>query len=297
MYDWLYFNIDVPVDTDDFGVYMREVRFLVSRGGAPVLMHNQQQEAPGSDCDVYVRYDGLPQRMYYDLKDNDINQIYELHMEQPQPGEWFIGVFGWQNCDNFYIKAVLSGGTGQCPLGCSGHGNCVEGVCDCDPEYRGNDCSVHTPSLVSGVVVENQQVDNGQWMYYQVIVAPNDDVPVFTVTVHELDGGNEDTDMYIKLNEMPSFFAWDARNPGYDHDYAISFDDPDAGTYFIGVYGFIGGRYTIQVDIVQECPNQCSQHGTCYNDHCTCSDYFEGDECETMIPEVCSEACTKTCVS
>lgn len=36
----------------------------------------------------------------------------------------------------------------QCSNGCSSHGTCTNGVCVCDPNYTGDDCSICTLSNI-----------------------------------------------------------------------------------------------------------------------------------------------------
>ena len=58
-------------------------------------------------------------------------------------GHWFISLyndFGDTQEVEFLAELSLEMSEG-CPRGCSGHGECVLGQCQCDTGYAGEDCS------------------------------------------------------------------------------------------------------------------------------------------------------------
>ena len=59
-------------------------------------------------------------------------------------GHWFLSLYNDAAQDQMVqMTASLSRDlTSACPRGCSGHGECVMGICHCAPGYDGQDCSL-----------------------------------------------------------------------------------------------------------------------------------------------------------
>ena len=48
-----------------------------------------------------------------------------------------------------------------------------------------------------------------------------------------------------------------------------------------------GGNLTISIDLMQMCPNNCSQNGNCSSDgKCLCDENFRGEDCSSSILNV-----------
>ncbi|KAL0242453.1 hypothetical protein GEMRC1_005016 [Eukaryota sp. GEM-RC1] len=59
--------------------------------------------------------------------------------------------------NHIFLECIASGcrvRAHQCPNACSGNGGCNSGICDCDPGWTGNDCSISTGCNDQGVLVE-----------------------------------------------------------------------------------------------------------------------------------------------
>ena len=58
-------------------------------------------------------------------------------------GDWFFGVLN-DNQDLITVRTVMDQqrhGGRSCPQDCNGQGRCLDGVCQCYPQYSGADCS------------------------------------------------------------------------------------------------------------------------------------------------------------
>jgi EGF-like domain. len=58
-------------------------------------------------------------------------------------GKWFLSVYN-DDVKTHEIKLLIKeaeGVSSTCPNGCSGHGSCYLGKCDCIDGYEGTDCS------------------------------------------------------------------------------------------------------------------------------------------------------------
>ena len=63
-----------------------------------------------------------------------------------ESGHWFLSLYNDAASParlelTASLARELTGGSGGCPRGCSGHGTCVLSTCECNPGYSGPDCS------------------------------------------------------------------------------------------------------------------------------------------------------------
>jgi len=88
---------------------------------------------------------------------------------------------------------------------------------------------------------------------------------------------------YVKKNEFPSMFDFNFANATINPITELSLRDPGAGLWYIGVYGYRGCAFSIVVTVseMQGCLSECSRHGTCIGNVCSCNPGFSGDACES----------------
>jgi len=92
-----------------------------------------------------------------------------------------------------------------------------------------------------------------------------------------------DVDIFVKQGRAPSLDDWDYVAAGTDLYEALTISTPPAGDYYIGFYGFQAVtpfRFRV-IGGTQQCPNRCSNHGTCTGTTCRCDSGYTGDTCAT----------------
>jgi len=235
-----------------------------------------------SDCDLYVRRGGLPTHTRYDWRDISLGSESFHEFDQPQAGDWFIGVFGFTRCQ-FTLKASL---IGQCVAGCNGHGDCINGACFCYAGFSGDACQNQEQTIEVNTDIQGT-VSARQWSTYRFRLATP--APLVRVLVTEtVTGRSHDVDVYVRYDKAPTMFEWDYANATLQDSTVISITDARAGYWYIGVYGFQcpqgqDCRFTMRVETPptrSACPNECTNRGVCRPDgSCQCSAGFTGNYC------------------
>lgn len=190
------------------------------------------------------------------------------------------------------LDGIVSCQDAKCPNDCSGHGTCNNGVCQCNEDYYGEDCS-----------------SSGQLFFY---CRKLDDLTGnLCVRVSFLDcsigvtmlleGGGVEVPMYDNSYPISQFkqifqagqcadlgvcsacIAWD--NLTLTETYAggcgsVSITCPGmSDSYQIGCFE----DNNIIPDCFGSCPNNCTgTHGTCDNGICHCNGQWSGDDCSVI---------------
>eukprot|EP01103_Thecamoeba_quadrilineata_P019157 TRINITY_DN7641_c0_g1_i1.p1 TRINITY_DN7641_c0_g1~~TRINITY_DN7641_c0_g1_i1.p1 ORF type:complete len:596 (-),score=113.07 TRINITY_DN7641_c0_g1_i1:15-1802(-) len=169
-----------------------------------------------------------------------------------------------------------------CPNGCSEHGTCVDGHCQCDDNYNGQDCSIYDETLLPGEE-KKSSVGLFQWKYYHILLSS----PNTTLSIHVDQTRSSifsDCDVYVKRNRLPTRTDYDTADLTFSRSLTLTLPNLPPGREFIGIYGFSGCSYSIQASLAL-CPNNCSGHGECNGNQCVCKDGYSGSDCsEQMIP-------------
>jgi hypothetical protein len=186
-----------------------------------------------ADCDIYVNTDRNPTVSEYVYRDITSGSNTKLRIDNPGSKVWFIGIYGYTQCD--YRLRVFS--STQCPGGC-GHGTCSQnGRCICNPGYTGPTCNVTSNVLRNGVPISNQNITEGEWRYFEFTLNTTSQL---NIVLHE-----RDTEgfvwLFVSAGGYPSLLSYDEADTSINsdiHRIKIEFESPRVGTrFYIGVYG------------------------------------------------------------
>jgi hypothetical protein len=112
----------------------------------------------------------------------------------------------------------------------------------------------------------------------------------FSVTVTQKQEDN-DIDVYIGKNNLPSFSDYFLNDVGTDAVTYLYIDEPVTAKtiFYVGIFGFTGDStdFTILLNVNQGgCADNCNQRGTCTRGVCLCNSGFGGDSCEFTVNRI-----------
>mmetsp|Transcript_21706 Transcript_21706/g.32212 ORF Transcript_21706/g.32212 Transcript_21706/m.32212 type:complete len:613 (+) Transcript_21706:2444-4282(+) len=254
---------------------------IVSSSGSNGLVWSVEQTSAG-DVDLYIRRNGYPSRSIYDARDIGTDERFSLQLVETQEGVYYGGVYGYTTT-SYSIQVSV---TTSCANDCSGNGQCLpSGECNCNHGWTGDDCSLEIQTITTSQPVVGN-VGSHQWRWYLLNVLSNDNDLIWSMS--QSTAG--DCDLYLKHGALPNFISYDYRDISVTADFEVVVPEPQLGRWFAGVFGFRSCSYTLQVDFVQECSNDCSgdSHGRCLNSNgvCICNPGYIGDWCQIKTTSV-----------
>eukprot|EP00008_Paramoeba_atlantica_P003434 CAMPEP_0201480230 /NCGR_PEP_ID=MMETSP0151_2-20130828/4746_1 /ASSEMBLY_ACC=CAM_ASM_000257 /TAXON_ID=200890 /ORGANISM="Paramoeba atlantica, Strain 621/1 / CCAP 1560/9" /LENGTH=577 /DNA_ID=CAMNT_0047862015 /DNA_START=122 /DNA_END=1855 /DNA_ORIENTATION=- len=184
----------------------------------------------------------------------------------------------------FFILSIFVGLlAASCRSGCSNHGSCVADTCLCNENYAGADCSIYDEALVNNRV-SHGDVFTREWRYYHILAVSDRGDLIIEVNQTSATG---DCDTYVRLGDYPNRQTFDYRDISTQKNARIEISHPE-GTYYIGVYGFLGSSFDILANSQSDCENDCSGNGLCASENlCSCYEGWAGNDCGTkMTPMV-----------
>jgi EGF domain-containing protein/pre-peptidase len=194
------------------------------------------RQQPDGDCDVYIKSGSPPARFDYEVRDVSFDLEFDLVVENPQDQTWYIGVFGYQECQ-YQIRSHTS--ASACPNSCSHHGTCVNGGrCACNSGWAGIDCASPLHHLSNGIARTDDLVDVNAWQYYKFEVVQ--DSSYLTVLALETNTvGN--IWLYVNQGAPPTLSDYTDSDTEMDTaNHAVFFRTNAAGqdaNYYVGIYG------------------------------------------------------------
>jgi len=191
------------------------------------------RQVSGGDCDLYAKAGALPTKLDYSARDVGTMQDFTLIISNPSDEMWYLGVFGYSDCE-YTITALVNSVCPGSPA-CSGHGNCVAGVCLCATGYNGVDCSQNGNMLSNGVSVSSNTLPDLGWEYYSFNVINS---TYLAIDLKER-GSTGFIWLYASKGQVPTLRAYDYSTKDTNtkfHRLRISFPVAQTDTWQIGVY-------------------------------------------------------------
>jgi len=191
---------------------------------------------------------------YYDVDNgykpvrDTVNNVERVKIDAPALGKYHVKVIGSDVPDGPQLVSVVATGAmteelvsacsayDECENSCSGHGTCLKGWCDCEPDWTGTDCSFGVTELVSDAAATAITVKGGQTAYYWFDVAAGGSVTLdVTVT-------SEEADILVAKDKPPVRYGHLTSQPGLVfEDRAVA-----SSTQFAGS-GLQAGKYVMAV--------------------------------------------------
>lgn len=128
---------------------------------------------------------------------------------------------------------------------CNSHGNCVSNACVCNNGWGGDDCSVWDKVIQSGVS-QSGHVGTFEWHYYHIDLQNNVNGLHVSVTQTSTFG---DIDVFIGKDYYPSISHWEYKDTSTGTALSIQIEPAQAGTWYIGLYGYWSADYDIIIDV------------------------------------------------
>eukprot|EP01114_Cavostelium_apophysatum_P019221 TRINITY_DN6134_c0_g1_i1.p1 TRINITY_DN6134_c0_g1~~TRINITY_DN6134_c0_g1_i1.p1 ORF type:complete len:594 (+),score=66.01 TRINITY_DN6134_c0_g1_i1:106-1887(+) len=166
-----------------------------------------------------------------------------------------------------------------CPDDCSFHGSCLQNCqCQCYSSFLGIDCSIWSQTMTSGQIYYGT-VSHFEWVFYQIYV-PN---PSHTLVFAVNETSTGDCDEYVLLQNTPTRSQYSVRDLSGKKSVTLTITNATVGHWNLGIYGFSGCSFVVAGSIEGNCPNGCSNHGSCINSRCVCNQNYGGDDCSYWV--------------
>jgi hypothetical protein len=110
-------------------------------------------------------------------------------------------------------------------------------------------CGSGDTQLTSGVPLTGQSVAQGAWKYYYIAVPAGATNLTFATT-----SATGDVDIYTQFNVKPTSSAWICRPYSSSGNETCSATSPSSGTWWLGVYGYAAGSYTVTATVTVPTP-------------------------------------------
>jgi hypothetical protein len=260
---------------------------------------------------AFVRAGQLPSQLQYDAS-AALSTATTIEIDTPTSGVvYYVGVLATAAATTVTVTASY----GQlCANGCSGHGACVSvapgnATCACDEDWGVNawDCSVYEAPLRQNETFDGA-VRAGEWRYYSLFVPLDKNHVTFSCNLTSPSNGTTFS-LFINANARPTLYAYTQRAPpNSTHAQVTLSGTAVAGQWYVGVYGEArggaatarggavtasapqwragdedddGAQYQLRLSMASLCPQRCSDHGACVQNHCNCLAGYVGDDCSS----------------
>jgi hypothetical protein len=205
--------------------------------------------------------------------DPSLTDSVYIAIPTPQTGNWYIGVYGFQQC-NFILSAVAS--KQPCVSQCSGHGDCVVSRCNCQPTFSGQYCENKTVQVNNGEI-QTGFLDENIWNYYTYQSNSQDNI---VISVNQTDPIDGDCDVYVRFNAPPSRFEFDYIHITIEPSFSLTVPNSLGKILYIGIFGWRRVGYRFSIYNSPACIPDCGIHGQCLDGLCICNQNWAGAACD-----------------
>ena len=150
------------------------------------------------DGDIYTKFGSAPTTTTYDLASNGSTNTEAISVANPSVGTYYVLVDAYAAVSNASLVATVN----------------------------------KAPALLSGVAQSVTLALNQSKLYSITVPAGKTSITV------ALSGGTGDGDLYTKFNQAPSTTVYDQKSDGNTNTEQIVINTPQAGTYYVMVYGY-----------------------------------------------------------
>ena len=256
-----------------------------------------------------------------------INTVERVDIAAPAPGNYAVTVSARAVVNGPQPFALVATGAFEtdadderscarlaCPDDCGGNGACVAGVCLCDSEWTGADCSHPVVELVPFASVADAlagaqaeyAVPDFQWRHFAIELGSDEETAALLLS---RTSGAGDVDVYIRRDDVPTLQDYHIADLRADADIQVdiaslavtrgdAFDGSMRGRWFIGLYGTCCNDEDTRVTVATvafPCPASCPVHAACVRNACACEPGWTGDECDEVVVERACESSAIGC--
>ncbi|WP_448564653.1 PPC domain-containing protein [Thalassotalea ganghwensis] len=157
------------------------------------------------DGDLYLRFNQEPTLNDWDCRPYADGNDESCRVDTPSPGNYFVSIRGYRSFSNVQLSVSY----------------------DEENEPRSNE-------LENGQTVDSLGDQRGNWQYFTF------DVPENALSANVImEGGSGDADLYVRFANQPDKNNWDCRPYRNGNSEQCNFESPSAGTYHIGLNGYL----------------------------------------------------------
>ncbi|WP_246480109.1 endonuclease [Inhella gelatinilytica] len=157
------------------------------------------------DADLYVRRAAIPTTSTYDCASTGTTNAETCSFATPTAATYYVRVLGYTSYSGASLVANYTAATTPAP----------------------------TVTLQNGVALTGQSGTAGGWTRYKI------DVPAGATNLAiSISGGTGAADLYVRAGAEPTSSTWNCRPLLNGNNESCSFAQPQATTYYIGLYGY-----------------------------------------------------------